>query len=117
MNNYGIEVGSAVKLWMADRRVWTASFSNKDNCIFGLQRWQNYYSIEPESVIVLQYFGKSTFYVCMFGSNGLDVHYGIRDKILVKDVIIERHGKFFSIFQTTNTIAIMNFFLISVNVT
>ncbi|KAK1385259.1 hypothetical protein POM88_022994 [Heracleum sosnowskyi] len=91
MEKYGSQLGTFVKLWMVDRRVWIAAFCKTDNCIFGLQRLQNYYSLEPECLMVFQYFGNCTFYLSIFGSNGMDLLNGIRRKLEVKDVVMERN--------------------------
>ncbi|KAK1347230.1 hypothetical protein POM88_055053 [Heracleum sosnowskyi] len=89
MEKYESQLGNAVKLWMADRYVWITALCVRKNCIFGLQRLQNFYSIKPESMLVFEYFGESTFYLSILGPNGVDILYDRTNKLLLEEVVME----------------------------
>lgn len=74
---------------MADHNVWIVSFCKVHNSMIGLERLQNYYSVGTDSVFLFQYFGKSTFYVSILASNGVDILNPINQKLLLKDVVVE----------------------------
>ncbi|KAK1362493.1 hypothetical protein POM88_046967 [Heracleum sosnowskyi] len=89
MQKYERKLGNAVKLWMADRKVWITALCVKDKCMFGLQRLLNFYSIMPESMMVFEYFGESTFYLSILGPNGVDILYDQQNKLLLEEVVME----------------------------
>lgn len=85
---YGNNLRNIVKLWMPDRHVWIAYFSHEKQCVEGLQRLLEHYSVVENYIFLFHYIGESTFYMTMFSNNGIDALKGLRKRMLITEVVV-----------------------------
>lgn len=101
IQKYAESLKDTIKIWMADRNVWIVCYSKVDSTIFGSERLLNNYLILCGYLVVLHYFGKSTFYMSIFGFNGVDILNSYSDKMLLENVVVvEKSSKSFSYCDT-----------------
>ncbi|KAK1388622.1 hypothetical protein POM88_016800 [Heracleum sosnowskyi] len=87
IDNFGASMTETVHLVVADGSEYCVRYCAFNNLLYGMKKLFLKYNVAENYVLFFDYVGRSHFFVYIYNKNYFDILDGLRDKILLRDVL------------------------------
>lgn len=87
MDNFGTLLNEDIDIYLANGSEHKAHFCEHSNLMIGLKKMLDMFSVEENYVMFFEFLDRSTFYVSIYNSLGMDIFNHLEKKCLLSDVL------------------------------